>query len=122
MFELKPRYIDLYNAPRIALYSLVLSSVLIILLNIGLRIIFDSRSARAATINEIIDFIVIILLSAFSYFLAAFLVLKMKDTFADSCGPFLPVMVFGFLFFVTIFTSYSFVIGLGNEKVSWFTW
>ena len=89
-------------------------------MNIGFSIIYDSRSSRPATTNELIDYWAVVMISIFSYFLAFLLVMKMRDIIADSRGPFLPVFGFGFIFFVVVFTIYTFVIGLGNEKIHWF--
>lgn len=89
-------------------------------MNIGFGIIYDSRSSRPATTNELIDYWAVVMISIFSYFLAFVLVMKMRDILSDSTGPFIPVLVFGFVFFVVLFTIYVYGIGLGNEKIHLF--
>ena len=120
MFELKPKYIDRFSIGRVATIALILSVALSICMNIGFSIIYDSRSSRPATTNEIIDYWAVIMISIFSYFLAFLLAMKMRDTLADSSGPLLPVLVLGFMFFVVLFSIYVYGIGLGNEKLNWF--
>ena len=119
MFELKPRYIHRFAIRRVATISTILSVALAICMNIGFSIIYDSRSLRPATTSESIDYWAVVMISIFSYFLAFLLVMKMRDTLADSTGPLIPVFIFGFVFFVLLFTIYVYGIGLGNEKIKW---